>query len=110
MFFIRVFAPIDADSRLARASGIAYMPASTGDSRVGQFTATGAQCRGSWNAGASRTEIGQDPPAAIACAVQYFQRSLRNRPERTLGSNQVDLGGMTRLASATAMSCWIDTG
>lgn len=33
------------------------------------------------------------------------QRSRRNRPERTFGSNQVDFGGMTSPASATAMSC-----
>ena len=34
----------------------------------------------------------------------------RNRPERSLGSNQVDLGGMTSPASATAISSSSEVG
>ena len=32
------------------------------------------------------------------------------KPERSLGSNQVDFGGITWPASATAISCSIEVG
>ena len=43
-------------------------------------------------------------------AVVHVSKTWDSRPPASFGSNQVDFGGMSSSASATAMSCSIDVG
>ena len=46
----------------------------------------------------------------VVCSVALLQIRWIKRPLRSLGSNQVDFGGMRRPASATAKSSLIEVG